>query len=247
MISIGVAGKGGTGKTTLSALIVITLLRKGKKPVLAVDADPNSNLSETLGIAAPQSLVEIVDSVMEVKDNLPAGLEKTKYLEFKIKEAIHEDEGFDLLMMGKTEGEGCYCHANNLLREFLDRIWKNYSFVVMDNEAGLEHLSRRTSRDLNFLLITTHNTRNSLLSVKRIKEMVQKLNLRIGKTFVVMNNVGYFQHNTYQQDPQDFDFLIPYDEEILIRSQEGKGLLNLPDSSPALIAVRKLLDNLMEL
>ncbi|MCX7917673.1 MAG: AAA family ATPase, partial [bacterium] len=172
MIKIGVAGKGGTGKTTLSSLIILSLLRMNQKPVLAVDADPNSNLAENLGIPQPKSLVEIVNEIEKIKNNLPYGMEKSKYLEMRIQEAISEQKGFDLLVMGRTEGPGCYCYANNLLREWMEKIEKNYKFVVMDNEAGMEHISRRTSGNLDILLIVSLSDKISLKAAENIYKMI---------------------------------------------------------------------------
>lgn len=234
MIRIGVAGKGGTGKTTLAALIVTSLLRKNMKPVLAIDADPNSNLAETLGVSPPKSLVEIVDEVSKIKDNIPAGIDKSQYLEFQIKEAIAEEKGFDLLLMGKTEGPGCYCYCNNLLREHMEKIQKNYSFVVLDNEAGLEHLSRRTTRNLEVLFITALPDRISLLSVKRICEMVQKLELQIGQIKLVLNEYGRNFPVTPDIDPPiPVFFTLPFDPHIWERACAGKGIMDVPEDSPA--------------
>ncbi|MGB9677295.1 MAG: AAA family ATPase, partial [Candidatus Ratteibacteria bacterium] len=186
-LKIGVSGKGGTGKTTLSSLIILSLLKMNKKPILAVDADPNSNLAENLGIAQPKSLVEIVSEIEKIKNNLPYGMEKSKYLEIRIQEAIREENGFDLLVMGRTEGPGCYCYANNLLREWMERIEKNYKFIVMDNEAGMEHISRRTSGDLDILFIVSLFDKISIKTAENIYKMINTLDLNIKKAYLVLN------------------------------------------------------------
>ncbi|MCD6408660.1 AAA family ATPase [bacterium] len=233
MIKIGIAGKGGTGKTTLSALIILVLLRHNKKPILAVDADPNSNLNEVLGIPAPESLVDIVDRVSKEKDRLPPGMEKSKYLEFQIREAIQEEEEFDLLLMGKTEGPGCYCYANHLLRDFMEKLEKNYSFVVMDNEAGMEHLSRRTSRNLDFLFITSLCDKISIKSAERIYSMVEKLELEIKEIYLVLNEFGGRKiSENYNPFLPPF-FVLPYDEKIAKLTEEGKGIFSLSSDSKA--------------
>jgi len=237
---IGIAGKGGTGKTTLAALVISFLLRTGKKPILAVDADANSNLNEALGVPAPETLVDIVDRLAKEKEKLPAGVEKVRYLEFKVREAIGEYPGFDLLVMGRTEGPGCYCYSNNLLRDYLSRLQKNYSFVVMDNEAGLEHLSRRTTRELDILLITALIDRVSLKSAEQIYQMTEKLELEIKKVYLVPNEFG--SGNAAGLVTPSFlpaPFSLPFDQEVRRRSQSGQGLLDIPEDSPAYLSVRK--------
>jgi len=245
MTKIAVAGKGGTGKTVLSGLIIISLLRNGKKPVLAVDADPNSTLSEILGVREPRSVVEIVDEIDKIKNNLPAGIEKSKYLEFQLQEAIEESTDFDLLVMGRTEGPGCYCYANHLLREYMERIEKNYPFVVMDNEAGMEHLSRRTTRNIDILFIVSLANKVSLKSAERIYRMSKELDLNIKKTFLVINEF------TGVRIPRDFKlfleplFTLPHDDNILTLIEEEKGLFEIPSSSPAYRIVKENIDKVM--
>ncbi|MGB9643300.1 MAG: AAA family ATPase [Candidatus Ratteibacteria bacterium] len=248
MMRFGVAGKGGTGKTTLAALIVIGLLRNNHKPVLAIDADPNSNFAETLGVPAPRNLVESVDEVTKNKYSIPSGMDKVQYLEFQIREAIVEDEGFDLLVMGKTEGPGCYCYCNHLLREYMEKLQQNYSFVVLDNEAGLEHLSRRTTRQLDILFITALPDRISLTSAQRICEMTEKLEIEIGEIKLVLNEYGkHFSNPFYTSSPLPVFFTLPFDNEIWQRSCTGKGLMDIPEDSSAYQAVlnnlKKILRN----
>jgi len=233
MIKIAVAGKGGTGKSTLSGLIIISFLRNRKKPVLAVDADPNSTLNEILGIKKPKSVVEIVDEIDKIKNNLPSGIEKSKYLEFQLQEAIEESENFDLLVMGRTEGPGCYCYANHLLRDFMERIENNYSFVVMDNEAGMEHLSRRTTRDVDILFIVSLANKISLKSAERIYQMSKELDLNIKKTLLIVNEFGG------RRIPPDFKFfmepffILPNDDDLLTLMEEEKGLMEISSFSPS--------------
>jgi len=243
-LKIGVAGKGGTGKTTLTSLIILSLLKMNKKPILAIDADPNSNLAENLGIPQPKSLVEIVDEIEKIKNNLPYGMEKSKYLEIRIQEAIKEEKGFDLLVMGKTEGPGCYCYANNLLREWMEKIEKNYLFIVMDNEAGMEHISRRTSGDLDILFIVSLCDKISLRTAENIYKMINSLELSIKKTYLVLNE---FMKKNLNEVKTLFPiaFTIPFDEEIYSLIEENKGLLNLSENSSAYSEVKKFLNFLL--
>ncbi|MCM8771990.1 MAG: AAA family ATPase [Candidatus Omnitrophica bacterium] len=241
MLKIGVAGKGGTGKTTLTSLIVLSLLRMNEKPILAVDADPNSNLAENLGIPQPKSLVEIVDEIEKIKNNLPYGIEKAKYLEMRIQEAIKEEKGFDLLVMGRTEGPGCYCYANNLLREWMGKIEKNYKFVIMDNEAGMEHISRRTSGNLDILLIVSLCDKISLKTAENIYKMIISLELNINKTYLVLNEFNGKKIKEIINFPIPIAFSLPFDEEIYTISEENRGILNLSENSIAYLKVKEFL------
>ncbi|MCM8769471.1 MAG: AAA family ATPase [Candidatus Omnitrophica bacterium] len=250
MISIGIAGKGGTGKTTVSALVLLTLKRAGKVPLLAVDADPSSNFCEVIGVKTPPSLVSVVDDFKRSLDKLPAGIEKNQFLEYQIRQAISENPDFDVLLMGRTEGPGCYCYANHLLREHLQRLEKNYRFVVIDNEAGLEHLSRRTTRCLDFLLVTTITTRASLSSAEKVLSMVEdkNLDLKIGQTYLVINEMAGKGQDSFGESLGLPCFRLPFDTEILRRSELGIGLLDLPDTSVSLQSIQAnllpLLDSL---
>lgn len=239
MLKIGVAGKGGTGKTTLTSLIILSLLKINQRPILGIDADPNSNLAENLGVKSPRSLVEIVNEIEKMKNNIPYGMEKTKFLEIKIQEAIKEEEGFDLLVMGRTEGPGCYCYANNLLREWMEKIEKNYKFIVMDNEAGMEHISRRTSGNLDILLIVSLSDKISLRTAENIYKMINTLELNIKKTYLVINE--YMGEGITQKIdfPVPIALTIPYDKEIHTIIEENKGILNLSENS---IAFKKVLE-----
>ncbi len=241
MLKIGVAGKGGTGKTTISSLIILSLLRTNKKPILAIDADPNSNLADNLGIKSPKSLVEIITEIEKIKDNIPYGIEKPKYIEMRIQEAIREEEGFDLLVMGRTEGPGCYCYANNLLREWMEKIEKNYKFIVMDNEAGMEHVSRRTSGNLDILFIVSLCDKISLRTAENIYKMINSLELNIKKTYLVLNEFPGKKINYELKTSLPVAFSIPFDEEIYKLLEENKGILNLSENSVAYRKVKEFL------
>lgn len=254
--TIAVAGKGGTGKTTLAALILVHLLKAGRKPILAVDADPNSNLNEALGVEFDHTVVSTVDGIMEKKEDLPAGVTKERLLELHLEETLVEAKGFDLLIMGHTEGAGCYCHANNLLRNFMEKLKGNYSYVVMDNEAGMEHLSRRTTRDVDVLLITANSTPVALRAAQRIYETAEKLKLKVKKSFLVINEVVPNSSITPFANASSGALAklgkvglpllgkIPYDEEVAGCSFNASPLLDLTLSSAALQAVGEMMGKL---
>ena len=243
--TIAVAGKGGTGKTTLSAMIIDYLLKSNQGPILAVDADPNSNLNEFLGIKVDRTVVSSVDEIMEGKESLPAGITKERHLEYHLQEALVEAKGFDLLVMGRTEGPGCYCHANNLLRDFMDRLSKNYRYLVMDNEAGMEHLSRRTTRDVDALLIVANPMPVTLRSAQHIYETAKKLKLKIKESYLVINEV---MQNRQLEETRGVELpllgRIPYDEEIEERTIRADSLLNLPGQSIAQQSVNEMMNRL---
>ena len=156
--TIAVAGKGGTGKTSITSLIIRHLKMTGKAPILAVDADPNANLGESLGLNIGKTIGSVIASFNDEKINIPPGMTKEAYLEYKINETITEGKGLDLITMGRGEGPECYCYPNLLLRKFVDGLSQNYAYVVMDNEAGMEHLSRRTTQNIDLLLIVSDHS-----------------------------------------------------------------------------------------
>src|SRR5512139_3960325 len=184
---IAMAGKGGTGKTTLSALVIRYLRKRGLKPILAVDADPSSNLVDALGLKVNKSLGTAREDFFETKGNLPPGMTKETYLEMKLHEILVESPGLDLLVMGRPEGPGCYCYANNILRRHLDLLIKNYPFVVMDNEAGMEHLSRRTTQGVDHLFFLSDYSLKGIRTVGRIRGLISELKLTIRQKHLVVD------------------------------------------------------------
>jgi CO dehydrogenase maturation factor len=241
MNTIALAGKGGTGKTTIAGLIVSCLLGREKKPILAVDADPNSNLNEILGVKSERTVISVVDEIMEKKEDLPAGVTKERLLEFHLQDALIESRGFDLLLMGRTEGAGCYCRANDLLRAFMEKLKENYQFVVMDNEAGMEHLSRRTTRNVDILLIVANPTAVSFRSAQRIYETAKQLKLGVGRVCVIINELNSaLPHKEYDLE-LEVAGNVPYDEELMKMSVDGSSVFDLPQTSVG----RKAVDELM--
>ncbi len=186
---IAIAGKGGTGKTTVASMLVRLLAESGRGSVLAVDADPNSNLGEALGVKSAETIGEILDRVSQHPDKIPAGMTKDRFIEFEVQSAVKEADGFDLLAMGKPEGPGCYCYVNNVLRGCLEKLIRDYDFVVIDNEAGMEHLSRRTSRSADCLLLVAQARPVALKAAERIARLADTLKIRIGKKMVLVNMV----------------------------------------------------------
>ncbi|MDP6778166.1 MAG: AAA family ATPase [Candidatus Latescibacteria bacterium] len=251
---IAVAGKGGTGKTTLSALITTYFVSTDKTPILAVDADPNANLNEALGVEYDRSVVDTIDEIMN-DGAAPAGVTKSQLVEYQVHDSLVESKGFDLLVMGHTEGPGCYCHANDLLRAFLDKLASSYKYVLMDNEAGMEHLSRRTTRDLDALLLVANPTATSLRSADRIHKLVQKLKLSIKKNYLVLNHMnaveptgngsGYKEIlEGIQQDGLPLLGEIPYDPAVAERSMAARGVMDLPTDGVTLRAVGEIVERL---
>lgn len=184
--TIAMAGKGGTGKTTIAGLLIRFLLKKGVKPILAVDADPNANLNEVLGLKVGTTLGEAREGL---KDGVPTGMTRDIYMAYKIEEALVESQGYDLVVMGRPEGPGCYCHANTLLSGFMERLCGNYRVVLMDNEAGMEHISRLVARRADILLIVSDATKRGILAAKRIRDLTRELKLDIQKDQVIINRV----------------------------------------------------------
>jgi len=252
--TIAVAGKGGTGKTTLSALITTSLVKSGKTPILAVDADPNANLNEALGVTYDATVVQTAEEVLQDHGSQPAGVSRDRIVEYSLHDALVESQGFDLLVMGHGEGAGCYCHANDLLRGFLEKLSSGYAYVVLDNEAGMEHLSRRTARSMDVLLLVANPTVTSLRTARRIHELVDKLKLNIARRYLVLsllspamamavsgNGDGVSKELAAIEDT-GLQLLaeVPYDDAVYEHSVSSSGILNLPDDSAALAAVRNL-------
>ncbi len=183
--SVALAGKGGTGKTTMAGMLIKFLLKKNKTPILAVDADCNTNLNEVLGVELGNTLGNAREEMK--KGDVPSGMTKDIFMEMKLEESLVEAEGFDLVVMGQPEGAGCYCAANTLLTNYLDRLSGNYPYIVMDNEAGMEHISRLTTKNVDTLLIVSDPSRRGLQAAVRIDELARCLNIGVGKSYVLIN------------------------------------------------------------
>ncbi len=187
--SIAVAGKGGTGKTTLAALLICRLRHMEENPILAIDADPDSNLGTMLGVEAGESVGELREEVLAEIKNFPPGMSKAAYVESGLHQIIEEADGFDLITMGRGEGAGCYCYLNTMIRKFSEDLFPSYRWVVMDNEAGLEHISRRTSANIDALVVVVGENPISLNTARTIQQITEDPKCGIKRRFVVMNMV----------------------------------------------------------
>lgn len=247
--SIALSGKGGSGKTSLASLVIRYLKNNKTGPILAIDADPNANLGESLGLEVRKTVGSIIASFNEEKINIPQGMTKEAYLEFRLNDALVESRGLDLLTMGRGEGAECYCYPNLILRKFADSLMGNYAFTVMDNEAGMEHLSRRTTDNVNALLIVSNHSVKGVRTVARIRELVTELKLVVGQELVVINMAPP------QLDPKVSEELarlgiepaviVPEDEMIYQYDLQLKPLLDLPDTSRAVRAVDELMARIL--
>lgn len=248
--TIALAGKGGTGKTTLAALIISYLIRNGQGPVLAVDADPNSTLNLVLDVRVDRTIGSMREDITEqIKDgDIPPGISKETYVEYQLQQALVEARGFDLLVMGRPEGPGCYCYANNLLRRHIDALSRHYPYVVVDNEAGMEHLSRRTTQKIDLMFIVSEPTLLGVLTAGRIKRLSRELKLDVARSRLVINRSGEIPEDLRQsvrEQSLEPAAVLPADQTILKYGDEGRSLLELPDDSPAVQAVNKLCQELV--
>jgi CO dehydrogenase maturation factor len=248
-LNFAVAGKGGSGKTSISSLIIRYLRREGLVPVLAVDADGNANLGESLGLKVDKTIGSILASFNMEKISIPSGLTKGAYLDFKLNESIVESEGMDLISMGRGEGTGCYCYPNTVLKNFIDKLVGNYANMVMDNEAGMEHLSRRTTENIDELFIISDHSIKGVRAAAHIVELIAELELDVKCQSVVINRVpdGLDEHVSQELDRLGIKPMatIPLDEEVNNYDLEQKSLLDLPNTSGAVGAVSRLMSRVL--
>ena len=242
---IAVTGKGGVGKTTVAALVVRALVEAKQGPVLAVDADPNLNLDAALGVKAEDTVGDVREQGLDRAATLPGGMAKAEFLQFRIQQALVEAEGFDLLAMGRPEGPGCYCFANTILRACVDQVGKQYKYVVVDCEAGLEHLSRRTAGDVDVLILLSDPSIRGLDTVKRVTELVSELKTKVGRMVFAFSRVSdgvppervAAARERGLPDP----LAIPEDPEVRSLDVKGEALVGVKPDSPAFAAVKRLL------
>lgn len=246
--TIAIAGKGGSGKTTIAALIVRLIKEKKLGSILAVDADPNSNLAEALGVEKKQSIGEILDDIAAHPENIPRGMPKDRFVEYQVQSAVAEAEGFDLLTMGRPEGPGCYCYINNVLRNMIGKLIGDYEYIVIDNEAGLEHLSRRTTRSAQALLVVSDATPQGLRAAARIGSLVKELKIKTGKNLLLINRCdGEIKNGLIKDSGLDYIGNMPSDEQINALSIEGETLWHLKDDTISICALRKIGDKIWRL
>jgi len=249
--TIAISGKGGTGKTTISALITKNLIEKGKTPILVIDADPNSNLYYILGVEKGETIGDVREDLLrEVKSGkIPAGISKETIFELKFQSSVLESKGFDLLTMGRPEGPGCYCYANLILRRYIDELSKNYKFVIMDNEAGMEHLSRRTTQNIDDLLITSDSTPMGIITAGRIRDLVDELELRVDNIYLIINRSNPELNENLIELIKEKNLnllgIIPEDENLIEYSLNEKSILDLPTDSLSFLAVNAIIQKLL--
>jgi CO dehydrogenase maturation factor len=260
--TIALAGKGGTGKTTVSAMIVKYLIQKGKTPILAIDADPSANLNMVLGVdldvtvgGIREDMLKQVKSAQNVggaaRGSIGGGMSKHDYLDYEIHSSLIESDHFDLIAMGRSEGPGCYCAVNHTLRDILDKLSDNYPYVVMDNEAGMEHLSRRTTQDVQHLFIISDPTQRGVVAATRIAELKDELNIKVENSYFILNRVPGEIPAPLQEkiDQMQVPFLgpLPMDENVMNYDISGKPLIELENDTPVFQAISKMLDQTLGL
>ncbi|MDF1592927.1 MAG: AAA family ATPase [Desulfobacterales bacterium] len=233
--SIALAGKGGTGKTTVAGLLIKYLVKNGKTPVLAVDADSNANLNEVVGLTVTDTLGNSREEMR--KGKVPSGMTKDVFMSMKLEQAVIESAGYDLVVMGQPEGPGCYCAANTLLTGFLERLTGNYPYIVMDNEAGLEHISRLTTSNVDILLIVSDTSRRGLQAAIRINDLAKTLNIGVTKCYAVINRVKEKPDKTVlellSQAGLELAGTIPENQSVYEYDLNGQPTIEMPEDNPA--------------
>jgi CO dehydrogenase maturation factor len=245
--SIALAGKGGSGKTTMAGLLIKYLVKKNKTPVLAVDADCNANLNEVLGLEIRDTLGNAREEMK--KGVVPGGMTKDIFMEMKLEEAMVEAPGFDLIVMGQPEGAGCYCAANTLLTGFMERLVNNYPFIVMDNEAGMEHISRLTTKNVDILLIVADTSRRGLQAALRIDNLARCLNIGVGKSYVIINQAKDAPSEQalemIKAGGLELAGTVPEDDTIYEFDLNGRPTIEMPEDSPSVQAAFGIFDKIV--
>lgn len=248
MKTIAISGKGGTGKSTLAALIIRWLSEHVSQYILAVDADSNVNLNDLLGVKLKETVGAIREEMKTKISNIPGGMTKQQFLEYKIHSSLAEAAAFDLIAMGRPEGPGCYCYANNLLRDILKTLGENYDFVVIDNEAGMEHLSRRNTQNIDILLIVSDPSVRGIQAAGKISRLLKELETRVKEKYLILNRVKNSitlpVKKVIEEEALKLLHSIPEDEKLLKMDQAGNPIWNIRPESSAYQAVDKLMKRL---
>jgi CO dehydrogenase maturation factor len=240
--TIAISGKGGSGKTTIVAMIIRCFLARSTKGILAIDADPNSCLGLTMGVEEAGTIADLREKTRNQEPST-GGMDRVRSFEYGMQQVITEAKGFDLLTMGRPEGRDCYCAVNNLLRKFMDKLNTAYSFVVMDNEAGMEHLSRRTTNDVDILIIAAEASPIGIVTAQRIAELSKGLQISVKKVGVIWNRTD----TPKQLDGIETFGCIPYDKAVYDACMQGKTVFEFDDNTPALSALREILEKKIEI
>ena len=259
-ITIALAGKGGVGKTTIAGMVIKYLAQTQDGAILAIDADPSSNLNMVLGLDIDWTVGDIrEDMLSQVKTSLtaggaamgalPGGVSKHEYLDYEIRSSLAEGNHFDLIAMGRSEGPGCYCAVNHNLRDVVDSISKNYRYVVIDNEAGMEHLSRRTTRDVDYMLIVTDPTQRGLVAAQRIADLRNELDIRVENAYLILNRLSGPMPPTLEASIDKLQVpllgIVPADSELMEFEFSGRPLVELGDDSPVFRSVAEMMEQML--
>ena len=249
--TIAVAGKGGVGKTTTCGMIIDYLCAKHDGPVLVVDADANSNLNEVLGVEVETSLGQIREEMAqaELKGTIPKGMTKADYAEMKFSSALIEDDDFDMLVMGRTQGKGCYCYVNGVLKTQVDKYAKNYSYIVMDNEAGLEHVARGTLPHVDTLLLISDCSRRGIQAVARLAEMIHEMELNPTQMGLIVNRApGGVLEDGVKAEIEKHGLklfgVLPHDEAVYRCDCQGEPSAKLPQDDPMKVALKGIMQSI---
>jgi CO dehydrogenase maturation factor len=249
-VIIAVSGKGGTGKTLVSSLL-IKGLSGTKKNILAIDADPDSNLPEALGVEVHKTVGDVREELKEdtAKGRIPTGMNKWDILDYRVMESIIETPNFDLLVMGRPEGSGCYCAVNNMLRRIIENLSSNYDVIIIDTEAGLEHLSRRTTQNVDVMLVVTDKSKRGILTAQRIGQLAEELDINFQKLFLVLNRVNAENKNDVLSKVKETGLelvgVIYEDDQVTDFDIEGRPLVELPSESNTVKAVSGMLSRII--
>ena len=250
MHTIAVAGKGGVGKTTICGMTIDYLVSGGKGPVLVVDADANCNLNEVLGVEVETSLGAIREEMAqaELKKTVPSGMTKAEYAEFKFGSALIEEDDYDMLVMGRTQGKGCYCYVNGVLKTQMDKYAKNYRYIVMDNEAGLEHVARGTLPHVDTMLLVSDCSRRGVQAAARVAEIVEEMNLKPGIMGLIINRApGGVLDDGVKAEIEKHGLkllgVLPQDESVYRCDCDGEPSAKLPASNPVKQALKTVMAN----
>jgi CO dehydrogenase maturation factor len=249
-VIIAVSGKGGTGKTLVSSLL-IKALSDTKKDILAIDADPDSNLPEALGVDVHKTVGDVREELKEdtAKGNIPQGMNKWDILDYRVMESIIETPNFDLLVMGRPEGSGCYCAVNNMLRRIIENLSSNYDMIIIDTEAGLEHLSRRTTQNVDVMLVVTDKSKRGMLTAQRIGQLADELEIKFQDLYLVLNRVNTENKEEILKKAKETGLemvgVIHEDDEVTQYDIEGRPLVELPDESNTVKAVSGILSRII--
>jgi CO dehydrogenase maturation factor len=259
-VTIALAGKGGVGKTTITGMIIKFLVQNRPGSVLAIDADPSSNLNMVLGLDLDWTVGDIREDLLgQVRESLLAGgaamgtlaggMTKRDYLDLQVRSSVSEGSRFDLIAMGRGEGQGCYCAVNHNLREVIDAISRSYQYVVIDNEAGMEHLSRRTTRDVQHLIVVSDPTLRGIVAAERIADFRKELDIHIANTYLVINRLPGEMPSALEEVIERLDFpligTVPSDQQLAEFEFSGRPLIELGDDSPVYQAVAKMMAGIL--